>query len=84
MARCRKRLPDGVLARVEDAAPADERAEGLRRRLARQALDFVERDAHPSFADSCSTGHNSTGSTSANGMSAAICCARSRLAQSSR
>ncbi|CAM5605297.1 hypothetical protein SGLAM104S_08265 [Streptomyces glaucescens] len=85
---------DRVLARVEGTVAAHERAEDLRRQLAQQVLGGVvpggavpggvALGGHTSAADSCRTGHSSTGSTSANGMSAAIACARSRLSQSSR
>lgn len=78
-----ERLLHGVLAQVEGAVPADERAEDLRRVRPQQALDLGGA-AHTSAADSCRTGHSSTGSVSANGMSAAISWARSWLSQSSR
>ena len=55
-------------------------SEYLRGQLAEQVLEA--RVAHPP-ADSCRIGHSSTGSVSANGMSAAICSARSSVSQSS-
>ena len=45
---------------------------------------YIPVAGHTSGLASCGTGQNSTGSTSAHGMSAAICSARSSLSQSSR
>ncbi len=83
--RLQHRLLHRVLAGAEPAVAAHQRAEHLGRKLAQQLPDVlrVRRAGHWSAADSCKTGHSSTGSPSANGMSAAICSARSWLAQSS-
>ena len=81
-------LLTGVLAQVELPVPAHQRGEDLRRQLAEQALDFAPAGnngaGHRSGLASCRIGQNSTGSTSAKGMSAAIWSARSSLSQSSR
>ena len=74
----------GVLAQVELPVPAHQRGEDLRCQFAQQVLDVALARAHRSGLASCMIGQNSTGSTSAQGMSAAICSARSWLSQSSR
>src|SRR5581483_8632691 len=73
-----------VLAQVELAVsvPAQQRAEDPRRELAQQVLDVGWRQR--SSFESCGTGQISTGSFSAQGMSAAISSARSSLSTSSR
>ena len=81
--RREQRLLAGVLAQVKLPVPAHQRAEDLRRQFPQQVLDAPVA-GHRSGLASCRTGQNSTGSTSAHGMSAAICSARSSLSQSSR
>ena len=81
--RREQRLLAGVLTQVELPVPAHEHAEDLRCEFPQQVLDGPVA-GHRSGLASCSTGQNSTGSTSAHGMSAAICSARSSLSQSSR
>lgn len=75
-------FPHGVLAGVEVAVAAHQRAEDLRRARAQQVLDGPV--GPPCAGDSCGTGRSSTGSVPAPGVSAAICRARSLLPQSSR
>jgi len=74
-----------ILAQVELAVsvPAEQRGEDLRRELAQQVLGCAWAGQKSDF-DSCGTGQSSTGSWSANGMSAAISSARSSLSTSSR
>ena len=81
--RREQRLLAGVLAQVELPVPAHQGGEDLRRQLAQQVLD-ARAGGHSSGLASCRIGQTSTGSTSAHGMSAAICSARSSLSQSSR
>ena len=82
-----QRFLGGVLAQVEVPVPAYQRAEDLRRQFAQQVLGGPVQAGHrPAHGpgDSCRIGHSSTGSWSAQGMSAAICSARSALSQSTR
>ena len=81
--RGQQRLLAGVLAQVKLPVPPNQRAEDLRRQLPQQVLDARPSGQRSDLA-SCSTGQNSTGSTSAHGISAAISSARSSLSQSSR
>ncbi len=81
--RREQRLLAGVLAQVKLPIAAHQRAEDLRCQLPQQVLDAPV-SGHRSGLASCGTGQNSTGSTSAHGMSAAIASARSSLSQSSR
>jgi len=77
--RLEQRLLGGVLAGVELAVAARERAEDLRRQLAQQVLDASPDSVRhrfgpgpqPSLADSCRIGQTSVGFWSAHGISAA-------------
>lgn len=76
-----QRLLDRVLAGVEVAVPADERAEGLRSEPAQQVLGGAGA-AHISNPDGSMIGLTSTALYRASGKRAAISVARSRLSQS--
>ena len=74
---------NGVLAQVEGAVAADERAEYLRSKAPQQILDAPVA-AQISAPDSCRMGQTSTALCEAKGYSAAISKARSSLSTSSR
>ena len=75
--RRQQRLLHGVLARVELAVPADQRAQDDRRLRAQHLL-------HHMYADKSRTGRTSTTLYGASGISATISAARSIDSQSSR
>ena len=80
---CEQRLLDRVLADVEPAISADERAEDPRRRPAQQVLE-LGRLRHRSSPDMCMIGRTSTAKCRAEGSLSTISVARSMLSHSSR
>ena len=78
-----QRLLDGVLAQIQLAVAAEQRAEDLRREISQQVLGVSWR-GHISVPASCRIGHTSTALWAANGIWAASSSARASSSTSSR